>query len=76
MSRPPPGVPGGPDRVVRRRGPMVVAADAGAGSGLTGLADRVGAQGGALSVSSPPGDGTTIRAVLPLDGAARPTAVA
>ena len=51
-------------------------ADAGAGSGLTGLADRVGAQGGALSVSSPPGDGTTVRAVIPLNGAARPTTVA
>jgi hypothetical protein len=36
-------------------------ADAG-GSGLRGLADRVGALGGTLSVDSPPGAGTTVRA--------------
>ena len=36
-------------------------ADAG-GSGLRGLADRVEALGGALSVESPPGAGTTVRA--------------
>jgi signal transduction histidine kinase len=45
-------------------------ADAAHGSGLTGLADRVRAQGGTLSVMSPAGAGTTVRAVLPLDGAA------
>ena len=39
---------------------------AGTGSGLTGLADRVGALDGALEVTSPPGAGTTIRALLPL----------
>ena len=38
------------------------------GSGLLGLRDRVEAIGGSLSVTSPPGDGTTIEAVLPLDG--------
>jgi signal transduction histidine kinase len=62
--------------VVEVRDDGIGGADADAGSGLTGLADRVGAQGGALSVSSPPGDGTTIRAVIPLNGAARPAAVA
>ncbi len=36
------------------------------GSGLSGLADRVGACDGSLSVSSPPGEGTLVRAVLPL----------
>jgi signal transduction histidine kinase len=36
-----------------------------AGSGLAGLADRVGAQGGDLTVTSPRGGGTTIEAVLP-----------
>jgi PAS domain S-box-containing protein len=41
-------------------------ASAGAGSGLTGLADRVGALDGTLSVESPPGEGTLVRAVLPL----------
>jgi signal transduction histidine kinase len=43
-------------------------ADAANGSGLSGLADRVGASDGTLSVSSPPGRGTTIRAVVPLPG--------
>jgi PAS domain S-box-containing protein len=41
-------------------------ADAGAGSGLSGLADRVGATEGSLTVTSPPGEGTLVRAVLPL----------
>jgi PAS domain S-box-containing protein len=36
------------------------------GSGLSGLADRVGACDGSLSVVSPPGEGTLVRAVLPL----------
>jgi PAS domain S-box-containing protein len=36
------------------------------GSGLAGLADRVGALDGSLSVESPPGEGTVLRAVLPL----------
>jgi PAS domain S-box-containing protein len=36
------------------------------GSGLAGLADRVGALDGSLSVTSPPGEGTLLRAVLPL----------
>jgi signal transduction histidine kinase len=35
------------------------------GSGLTGLADRVAALGGTLTVASPPGHGTTITADLP-----------
>ena len=38
------------------------------GSGLSGLADRVGAIDGSLSVTSPPGEGTLVRAVLPLHG--------
>jgi len=40
-------------------------ADPAAGSGLTGLADRVAALGGTLAVTSPPGAGTTITAELP-----------
>jgi signal transduction histidine kinase len=36
------------------------------GSGLRGLADRVEALGGRLIVTSAPGDGTTVRARLPL----------
>jgi signal transduction histidine kinase len=37
----------------------------GGGSGLRGLADRVEALGGRLTVSSPPGRGTTLRAEIP-----------
>jgi signal transduction histidine kinase len=41
-------------------------ADRRLGSGLSGLADRVEALGGRLAVESPPGQGTRIRAQLPL----------
>jgi len=41
-------------------------ADATAGSGLSGLNDRVGSCDGTLTVTSPPGEGTSVRAVLPL----------
>jgi signal transduction histidine kinase/uncharacterized protein YhfF len=61
---------------VEQRGPIVVAAVAddgcgGAalgttGSGLDGLGDRVRALGGTFEVDSPPGDGTTLRARIPL----------
>jgi signal transduction histidine kinase len=40
-------------------------ADAARGTGLRGLADRVEALGGHLSVDSPPGRGTRIRAEIP-----------
>ncbi len=40
-------------------------ATASGGSGLRGLADRVEALGGRLTVSSPPGRGTTVRAEIP-----------
>jgi signal transduction histidine kinase len=40
-------------------------AAAGRGSGLRGLADRVEAIGGRLTLSSPPGRGTTVRAEIP-----------
>ena len=40
-------------------------ATAGAGSGLTGLADRVAARGGLFHVDSPDGAGTRVEAVLP-----------
>jgi signal transduction histidine kinase len=39
-------------------------ADAAAGTGLRGLADRVNALGGRLEIESPPGEGTTIRATI------------
>jgi PAS domain S-box-containing protein len=41
-------------------------ADAGRGTGLRGLADRIEALGGVLVVSSPPGEGTRLLAVVPL----------
>ena len=40
-------------------------ADPSRGSGLTGLADRVQALGGAISFTSPTGQGTTLAATLP-----------
>jgi signal transduction histidine kinase len=51
-------------------------ADAGAGSGLRGLADRVEALNGRLHVHSPPGSGTTLRATLPRRQDDPPTPVA
>ena len=42
-------------------------ADPAAGSGLRGLADRLAAMDGRLTVSSPPDGGTIVRAELPLD---------
>jgi PAS domain S-box-containing protein len=60
-------VANGDDRlVVEVADDGVGGAQAGSGSGLSGLADRVGAVDGELSVTSPPGEGTLVRAVLPL----------
>jgi len=59
---------------VSRRGPSLAVeiaddgvggADAARGSGLRGLADRVEALGGRLTVVSPPGEGTSVTAELP-----------
>jgi signal transduction histidine kinase len=59
---------------VRREGDDAVAevaddgaggADAAAGSGLQGLSDRVAALDGRLEVTSPPGEGTVVRARIP-----------
>ena len=66
-------------RLVAENGSLVVevqddgagGARAAAGSGLSGLTDRVGAIGGALTVASPAGRGTLVRAVLPLQGGPR-----
>jgi PAS domain S-box-containing protein len=41
-------------------------ADPGRGSGLTGLADRVAALGGTIAITSPPGEGTSLRVELPV----------
>jgi signal transduction histidine kinase len=48
-------------------------ADPGGGSGLIGLQDRVEALGGTISVASPPGQGTLLRVVLPVDSTATGT---
>jgi PAS domain S-box-containing protein len=53
--------------VVEVRDDGIGGAHASTGSGLSGLADRVGACDGSLSVTSPPGEGTLVRAVLPLN---------
>ena len=42
-------------------------ADAGGGSGLRGLVDRVAAIGGELEIASPPGEGTVLRARIPCE---------
>jgi PAS domain S-box-containing protein len=52
--------------IVEVRDDGIGGADPAAGSGLAGLADRVGAADGELSVVSPAGEGTLVRAVLPL----------
>jgi signal transduction histidine kinase len=41
-------------------------ADPKRGTGLTGLADRIEALGGSLTLDSPPGQGTSLHADLPL----------
>lgn len=42
-------------------------ADPARGTGLIGLTDRVEALGGSIAIASPPGEGTTIIAMLPVD---------
>jgi signal transduction histidine kinase len=42
-------------------------ADTARGSGLTGLVDRVEALGGQMTISSPPGNGTSLSVKIPLD---------
>ena len=56
----------GSELVVEVRDDGVGGASPDGGSGLTGLADRIGAIDGTLTVVSPPGDGTLLRAVLPI----------
>jgi PAS domain S-box-containing protein len=56
----------GAELVVEVQDDGVGGAQASTGSGLAGLADRLGACDGTLSVQSPPGEGTLVRAVLPL----------
>jgi signal transduction histidine kinase len=63
--------------VAQERGALLVevaddgrgGADATAGTGLRGLADRMDALGGRLEIDSPPGAGTRVSALLPLRAA-------
>jgi signal transduction histidine kinase len=55
--------------VVEVRDDGIGGADASAGSGLRGLADRVSALGGWVELESPPGEGTTITARIAASGA-------
>jgi signal transduction histidine kinase len=52
--------------VVEVRDDGVGGADPARGTGLTGLVDRVDAAGGVLVIRSPVGEGTTLRATLPV----------
>jgi signal transduction histidine kinase len=52
--------------VVEVRDDGVGGADPARGTGLTGLVDRVDAAGGVLVITSPTGEGTTLRAALPV----------
>jgi signal transduction histidine kinase len=51
--------------VVEVRDDGIGGADAGGGTGLRGLADRLAALDGELEIHSPPGGGTVVRATIP-----------
>jgi signal transduction histidine kinase len=51
--------------VIRIRDDGAGGAVARGATGLAGVADRVGAHGGRLTIDSPPGEGTLLEAVLP-----------
>jgi signal transduction histidine kinase len=56
----------GNELVVEVRDDGIGGASPDGGSGLAGLTDRIGAVDGTLGVVSPPGEGTLVRAVLPI----------
>jgi signal transduction histidine kinase len=58
--------PRGGELIVTVADDGVGGAELDAGSGLQGLEDRVGALEGRIHVESPPGEGTTVRAAIPL----------
>jgi uncharacterized protein YhfF len=66
---------------IHQQGPVVIGevsddgvggASAAEGSGLAGLAERLEALGGTLTVDSPPGAGTRLHATIPVAGARTP----
>jgi signal transduction histidine kinase len=71
-------------RVDRRDGALLLSvrddgvggADPSRGSGIIGLADRVEALGGTISVRSPSGDGTTLHVQIPAESSTAPTPAA
>ena len=68
-------------RIARNDGCVVIevsddgagGADPAQGSGLRGLSDRVAALDGTLSVASPDGGGTAVRAEIPVPGTSGPS---
>jgi signal transduction histidine kinase len=54
---------------LRVRDEGVGGADPDMGTGLTGLADRIEAAGGTITITSPPGSGTDLEVTLPLPAA-------
>jgi signal transduction histidine kinase len=56
----------GDNLVIKIRDDGVGGAEPARGTGLTGLLDRVDAAGGVLTIASPTGEGTAIRAELPV----------
>ena len=58
---------GGPGLNLSVRDDGIGGADARKGSGLLGLPDRIQALGGALAITSQPGDGTSLEVNIPFE---------
>ena len=58
----------GANLLLRIRDDGIGGTDAGKGSGLIGLTDRVEALGGHMQISSPTGSGTSLQVQIPVDG--------
>lgn len=71
-SMPPPSLPAASAGRSVGRGTGDVAGGLGLGLGLFGIQERIGLAGGTLHIESAPGQGTTLRAVLPLPPAPSP----
>jgi len=71
-STPPPSLPAASAGRSAGRGTGDVAGGLGLGLGLFGIQERIGLAGGTLHIESAPGQGTTLRAVLPLSAPESP----